>query len=78
MAASRSGSNHYLYKKGFLLTGEQNPNSKLNWDKVREIRKRYKEEKISGIRLAKEFLISKSQIFRILNNRQWVEQNNEN
>lgn len=57
----------------FNNIGENNSNAKLNWEIVKEIRKRYNEEDIPMNMLAKEYNISKSQISNIINNKSWIE-----
>lgn len=53
--------------------GELNYISKLTWEKVKEIRERYKEDNISQDQLAKEFEVSRSAILHVLLNNTWVD-----
>jgi hypothetical protein len=55
------------------LTGERNPSAKLNWTVVREIRHRYKIEKISKKQLAKAYNITDVMACKIINNKNWKE-----
>lgn len=47
--------------------------TKLNWGIVKEIRKRFKEEKIRKAELARIYGVDRSQICRIVNNQTWRE-----
>jgi hypothetical protein len=53
--------------------GEKHGRSKLDWNKVREIRKRYSEEKITKSELSRQYGVDHKQIRNILNNTNWVE-----
>lgn len=53
--------------------GENNPNSKLNWEKIREIRKKCLG--FSSLKLAKEYGVGKATILRIINNKTWKIEN---
>lgn len=55
------------------IKGEKHGRSKLDWGKVREIRKMYAEEKISKSELARQYDVDHKQIRNILNNINWVE-----
>ena len=46
---------------------------KMNWDKVRNIRKLYKDGRVTQDQLGKKFKISQSSISRIVINKAWVE-----
>jgi group I intron endonuclease len=47
--------------------------TKLNWEKVREIREKYKKEGIHKAELARIYEVDRSQISRIINNQIWIE-----
>jgi hypothetical protein len=47
--------------------------TKMNWDKVRNIRKLYKDGRVTQDQLGKKFEISQSSISRIVINKAWVE-----
>jgi len=71
-----SGENHYFFGKkrpehSQKMSGDRNPNSKLIWPKVNEIRRKYKEEKTSHRKLAKEYGVSKNTIGYIVRNETW-------
>lgn len=51
---------------------ENNPSAKLNWEKVREIRKK-KQEGMSGRKIAKLFNISETNVSSICNYKTWKE-----
>ena len=55
--------------------GEDNPAAKLNWVTVGEIRKKYKEEKMTCKKLAEIFFLRKGHIQRIINNELWRDTN---
>lgn len=55
------------------FSGEQHPQSKLSWESVREIRKRYIVEEITLKQLAKEYNVVFSTIHAIVQNRIWKE-----
>jgi group I intron endonuclease len=55
--------------------GELNYISKLTWEKVKEIRERYKGDNISQEKLAKEYGVSRSAILHVLLNNTWVDKN---
>ena len=55
------------------LRGENHPNSKLNWKKVKEIRLKYIPYKYSCYKLAKEYDIHFSVIHDIVKNKIWKE-----
>lgn len=67
MSESLSGENNPMYGR----TGEKNPSSKLNWEKVEEIRTLYKNGGQSLRKLAKTFSVSAYTIESILKNRTW-------
>lgn len=48
-------------------------NAKLTWEKVREIRLRYKAEKITQAKLAAEYGVNKSNISLVVTNKAWKE-----
>jgi len=62
-----SGKNNQMYG----IRGEQAPSSKLTLEIVKEIRKRYKEEKISMAKLGKQYGVSPSCVYSILHNKTW-------
>ena len=53
--------------------GEANGLAKLNWEKVREIRRRRAEEKITLAALAKEYGVSEPVIGKVVRNQTWIE-----
>lgn len=53
--------------------GESHGCSVLTWDKVREIREKYKPQKYSSYRLALEYKVSRSTIGFIVRNKTWIE-----
>ena len=55
--------------------GSHNPNSKLNWDKVHEIRNLHSLGRYSQRELGRMFGIVGTQIHLIVHNRSWVENN---
>ena len=67
MSESLSGEKNPM----FGMTGEKNPSSKLNWDKVSEIRKLYKSGNQSYRKLAKLFYVSSATIESIIKNKTW-------
>jgi len=58
--------------------GEKNDMAKLSWEKVREIRKRYKEESVTQDQLALEYGVTQGLIGHIVNYRIWKEDEVEN
>lgn len=61
-------------------SGEDHPGSKLTWDQVREIRRRFKRvsKRVCNVEeLSKEFNISTSTIRYIISGKLWKEDNNE-
>lgn len=54
-----------------LCHGENHPHAKLNWDIVNEIRKTYKETKITQKALGERFGVRQDNICRILKNEIW-------
>lgn len=63
---------HWMQKNGHLSAGQNNPNAVLDWERVREIRRR-SEEGASKIALAREFGIARTTLGHILARRTWVE-----
>ncbi len=57
-----------------LISGENNVNAKLDWDKVRDIRARYAVGGISHRELATMYNVTKRAITCVINNLTWVEQ----
>ena len=55
------------------FSGENSHVAKLTWEQVREIRRRYKEEKIFQSQLALEYGVKQMQISRIILNKVWKE-----
>ena len=58
-----------------MMTGENNVKAKLTWDKVREIRRRYREEMKYGLlkELASEYDVAYITILKIMNNKLSIE-----
>lgn len=67
MSEAHSGENNAMYGR----TGTTNPASKLDWDKVSEIRKLYKEGGTSIRKLANLFDVSNPTIENIIKHRTW-------
>jgi hypothetical protein len=71
------GDNHYSHTHPEKLArGESHANSKLTWEQVREIRKRYAWFGIGGdssLTLAKEFGVDNVAILKIVRNETWKE-----
>jgi DNA-binding XRE family transcriptional regulator len=63
-------------RKGRCASGENHPQTKLTWEKVREIR-RLTKEGWGQRRLAKRFGVGKTTIFNIKNNIYWREDINK-
>ena len=61
------------YPEPYGSPGEKNPRAKLNWEKVREIRRRYAAGGTSQQALADEFGIDQTNISRLLREDTWVE-----
>lgn len=59
-------------KKGRGLTGERNGRAKLNWGKIKKIRKLYKTGNYSSIELSKKYKVSKPAILDIIHCRHWI------
>lgn len=60
------------------FNGDKNGRAKLNWEKVKQIRKKYKKNKYTLLTLAKEYNVGLSTISHIIKNETWKEENNEN
>lgn len=79
MSAARAGvphappSDETRRKIGAALSGERNGQSKLDWEKVREIRRRYAEGGISLSALGREYGVDTKQIHRVVRNEAWRE-----
>jgi len=58
-------------KDGTILKGESQWNSKLTEQQVREIRKKYIPREYTQKKLAEEYEISRSVIYRIINYKNW-------
>lgn len=56
------------------LKGEEAVSAKLNWEKVNEIRKRYKNEIITMQELANQFNVSLIVISKLLHNKTWIDE----
>ena len=54
------------------MCGEKHPESKLTLNDVNLIREEYKTTNISQRKLAKKYNVSQRQIYRIVNNKSWV------
>lgn len=54
------------------MTGERNPNGRLTWAQVREVRRRWADRK-GGPSMAKELGVHMSTIYSIVYNRTWRE-----
>jgi hypothetical protein len=77
----RSSNNHFYGKKHSAesklkmgLKAEKHSKAKLNWEKVRNIRKLYTEGNYTNIELANMYNIHNSVVCRIINNKIWREQ----
>jgi len=51
--------------------GEKNPKSKLNWEKVKEIRDKYLSGKFTSVKLGKEYGVAPNTILGIIENKSW-------
>lgn len=69
MSKSMIGKNSAEKNGMFGVSSENVPCAKLTQIQANEIRKKYSEEKISSIQLAKEYNVSKKTILNILNNK---------
>lgn len=58
---------------GTINRGARNGGAKLTRDQIRQIRKEYKTGLISQKALGYKFNISQPQIFNIVNNKHWIE-----
>lgn len=56
--------------------GESNPNSKLTWNSVREIRRKYSNKEATQRRLHVEYGVSQWNINMIIHNKTWIEDRN--
>ena len=66
-------SEEHKAKMSETRSGEGNPKAVMTWEKVREVRKRYKEGGITQKQLAEEYGVSNGCIKGILQNRTWKE-----
>lgn len=57
--------------KGRSLTGEKHPKVKLSESQVVELRTRYRQGNITQVRLAEEYGIGETQVWRIVHNIKW-------
>lgn len=62
-----------MVQKGRSMVGERNGASKLTWEKVREIRARWRPYKLSKRQLAEEYGVSLFVIECVLNGKTWKE-----
>jgi group I intron endonuclease len=61
-------------RKQWKLRGEGQHLAKLTWEKVKEIRKRYEEEKeLSQLQLSKDYDVNFKTMWMILRNKTWVD-----
>lgn len=63
---------HHLQGHGELVSGDKNPNSRLTWEIVKDIRARSAKGE-SGSDLAKLYAVTKENIYRIVHGRAWKE-----
>lgn len=81
----QAGRNHYNYGKRlseetkkklsenhYDVAGEKNPSAKLTWKNVEEIRQKYVPKSYSLNMLAKEYMVSKAVILKIIHNESWI------
>lgn len=54
-------------------TGEKNGRAKLTWEKVREIRERYKSQEVTTLELALDYDMNQSTIWGIVTGANWKE-----
>ncbi len=68
--------NNHKDKKlhGTHQSGEYNPASVLDWDKVDQIRSRYSAGGVSQRQLAREYNVFQPTIWNIVNNKQWIKE----
>lgn len=57
------------------VTGENNPNSKLNWIDINEIRRKHDNLRTKTRVLSIEYNVSEGEIIRIVNNEVWMDSN---
>lgn len=62
---------------GTDFRGERSPNARLTWKKVREIRGRYAAGGVTMLQLAKEYGVIETAIWKIINQKRWVETPNQ-
>ena len=55
------------------FSGDKNGRARLNWEKVREIRKKYKKNDYTLLMLAEEYSIGISTVSHIIKNETWKE-----
>ena len=60
-----------LSKNHSDVSGEKHPQAKLTWEKVAEIREKYKTRKYTHKQLGKEYGVDPANIFYIINNKTW-------
>ena len=56
-----------------LVQGQDNPNAKLTWDRVREIRRLWSTGQVTKSQLARDFGVDWGTIQMVLNNVTWIE-----
>lgn len=86
MLSKRKGENHPLFGIGHtkeskakmskthssgIDRGENNGNSKLTWEKVKEIRRKYATGKYTQLKLSKEYNVTRGNIGSIIRNERW-------
>lgn len=59
--------------KGVYISGENNPNSSSDWEKIRDIREEHIKYKTPQNTLAKKYKVSKGMIYYILKNINWYD-----
>ena len=66
------GNDHFTRRTGISnFDGTKNPNSKLNEEKVREIREKYKTGLYTQKQLGNEYGVSQSQIWFVVSGNNW-------
>ena len=71
MADKSNRGRHHLLGRGYLVAGDKNANSKLDWDAVSSIRQRCKKMGVAPSSVAKEYGITVGAVYHILCNRTW-------
>jgi len=60
-------------ERGLAMLGDNHHNAKLTWKEVRQMRKMYKNSKISQRQLGEKFGVARTTVQQIIENRSWKE-----